>query len=99
MAFERFHYTIPAEQIPGARKDREITLPRFKQIPFGVMRKLRKLSEGEQMFVLLETLAERGQIAESTLEVLDDLPLDAVKDLMDAWAGDSQTSVGESTAS
>lgn len=82
MALEKFHYTTA-----GGKK---ITLPRMDHIPFGVARKLRKESEDEQFYGMLEMVADK-----KTLDVIDEMLPSEVRDLMEAWNKASETTPGE----
>lgn len=81
MALEKFHYTV------GKKK---LTLPRFGELPFGVARKIRKVSEEEQLFILLEEAAD-----EASLEIIDTIPMSEIEKLMQAWMKDSGVTAGE----
>lgn len=85
MALEKFTYKVGT---------RTISLPKFDNIPFGTIRKLRKESKEEQFFGLLESVA-----AAKDLALIDTLGQKEVADLMDAWQKDSGVSLGESSAS
>lgn len=71
-----------------------ITLPPVGQIPYGVLRKVRKLDPDEQDDALLESIAD-----EATIDKIDALPVVEVAKLMNAWQRDAEVSVGESSAS
>lgn len=71
MALEKFHYSF------GTKK---VTLPLFDALPFGVIRKLRKQSEQEQFFALLEEVAD-----EKSLAVIDTMTSGDVADMMTEW--------------
>lgn len=73
----------------------KITLPKFNQIPFGVMRRIRKESESEQIFAILEALLDMGKIKEADLDRIDQLDMDAVSNLLAEWQKDAGTTVGE----
>lgn len=68
--------------------------PVLDNIPFGTIRKLRKESEVEQFFGLLESVA-----AEKDLALIDTLGQKQVAELMEAWQKDAGVSLGESKAS
>lgn len=89
MAMEKFHHTV---DIDG--EEHTIDLPKFSNIPFGVIRKMRKETEAEQMFMLVETIAD-----ENTLALIDQLGMGQMEDLFVAWQKDSGITVGESSAS
>lgn len=83
---EKFHYTLP--------DGHEITLPKFENVPMGVIRKTRKLGSADQVFTLLETL-----LPEPDLEHVDGLDRAGFEKLMLAWRGASEVDLGESSAS
>ncbi len=99
MTFEKFHYTVPAADIEGAKTDKEIVLPRFKNLPFGVMRQVNKADESQQIFIIIDHLIDTKKVSKDTVEVIDSLTIDGVGDLMTAWTKDAETSMGESSAS
>lgn len=82
MAMEKFHYE---------HDGKKFTLPRMNQIPFGVARKLRKESEEEQFYGMLEMVADK-----KALDVIDVMMPDQVREMMDAWGKDSEMTPGES---
>jgi hypothetical protein len=74
---------------------RTVKLPSFDQIPFGVIRKLRKAdNDGEAFFGLIEQVADAD-----ALEVLDSLPLAATGEVFSAWQSHAGVTAGESSAS
>ncbi|WP_282778314.1 MULTISPECIES: hypothetical protein [unclassified Nocardia] len=83
---EKFTYT--------ARNGKKITLPRFDNIPFGVIRKLRKEGETEQFFGLIE-----GVCSAKDLTVIDAMSQAEVREVMTAWQRESAVELGESSAS
>ncbi|UVK62930.1 tail assembly chaperone [Gordonia phage Hexbug] len=90
--FEKFHFKIvTGEDNDGDVVREKVTLPRFKSIPFGLIRKNRSLPEAEQFFALLESVASEEDLAK-----IDKAPQSEVEKLMDAWQEDSGVSVGES---
>ncbi|MEQ6899012.1 hypothetical protein [Microbacterium sp. KR10-403] len=87
MATEKFHYT--------SKSGKKITLPKFGQgIKAGFIRRIRKLSEGEQVFEFIEAVAD-----EKTLEVIDDFDTAELGEFFGAWQKDAGVGVGESSAS
>lgn len=84
---EKFHHTLP--------DGHEIVLPRFENVPMGVIRKTRKLGQADQVFTLLELLLPEEEIEGH----LDNLDRDQFNELMTAWKGASELGLGESTAS
>lgn len=88
MATEKFHYTTNA----GTK----IVLPKFDQIPTGIIRKSRRLAPEDQMFAVLEAYLgdESKQMA-----AIDELPTGELKDFVTAWQKDSGVDAGESSAS
>ncbi|WP_051407139.1 hypothetical protein [Nocardia sp. CNY236] len=83
---EKFTYT--------AKNGKKISLPRFDNIPFGVIRKLRKESETEQFFGLIE-----GVCTAKDLSVIDTMSQAEVRTVMTAWQRESGVELGESSAS
>jgi len=86
MTLERFHQTLPDGY--------SLTLPRFEDIPIGLIRRTRHATPTDQVFTLLEALAPAD-----AWEHLDQLNRGAFDTLMKAWKDDSETDLGESTAS
>lgn len=70
---------------------KKITLPKFGQVPFGVIRKSRKMDPEEQFYFMFEELLD-----EKGLAVLDSLTADQVAELMDAWQSEAGVGLGES---
>jgi hypothetical protein len=72
-----------------------VSVPKFKKVmTFGRARKLRALSEAEQMFTIFEDICD-----EKTLAVLDEMDADETSEFFEAWQADSGVTTGESTAS
>lgn len=61
-------------------KGKSITLPDFKDIPVGVVRKARKLSADEQMWFILESL-----LSDKDLEILDGMGVSEFSKAMNSW--------------
>lgn len=70
---------------------KKIVLPKFGQVPFGVIRKSRKMDPEEQFYFMFEELLD-----EKGLAVLDSLTADQVADLMDSWQNEAGVGLGES---
>lgn len=70
---------------------KKIVLPKFGQVPFGVIRKSRKMDAEEQFYFMFEELLD-----EKGLAVLDSLTADQVADLMDSWQNEAGVGLGES---
>lgn len=85
MAFEKFHYDFDGV---------EIVIPRFKNIPVGIIRRVRNQSEVEQIFTVLEEVTD-----ETTLAVIDGMDTEQLQAFIAAWQGDSKVALGESSAS
>jgi len=68
----------------------DITVAEFKA-PFGLIRKIRKHSESEQGFELIE-----GLLSEDQLAVIDEQSADEVNDFVTAWS--EAASSGEKSA-
>lgn len=81
---EKFVYNVP-----GTKK--KITLPKFGEVPFGIVRRGRHLEAEEQFYFMFEEL-----LSEADLEVLDSLTSDKVGDLMDQWQSEAGVDLGES---
>ena len=82
MALEKFHYEY---------EGKKFTLPKFDQLPFGVIRKLRKESEDEQLFQMFELAAD-----EKALAVIDQMGMKDIEALMTAWQKEAGVTQGES---
>lgn len=83
---EKFHYTLP--------DGRSIAVPRFENIPLGVIRRTRRLEQADQVFTLLEEL-----LPETELALVDQLDRTGFERFMNAWRDGSQVELGESSAS
>lgn len=70
---------------------KKIVLPKFGQVPFGVIRKSRNMDPEEQFYFMFEELLD-----EKGLAVLDSLTADQVADLMDSWQNEAGVGLGES---
>lgn len=86
MALEKFRYT--------SKDGVEIVLPKFSSAKSGLLRKLRKESEVEVIYSLLESLAD-----EKNLALTDDLPIPELGEMYKAWQEDAGVTAGESSAS
>ncbi|PRB08617.1 hypothetical protein CQ047_12110 [Microbacterium sp. MYb72] len=82
---EKFHYTIG---------ETEITLPRFEDIEVGVIRKIRKLGQVDQILTLIESYLDEVQ-----LEAFDTLTREGLEEFATAWRTGSSVTLGESSAS
>jgi hypothetical protein len=92
---EKFHYSIVVGQDDeGDPIKHKLSLPKFDHIPFGLIRKNRKLPQEEQFFSLLESV-----VGAEDLEYIDRAGQGEVMNLMTAWQEDSGISQGESPAS
>lgn len=71
-----------------------ITLPNMRDIPGGVVRRVRKLPDVDAMFTMLEAVATPDE-----LDRIDALPAHRMNDLFKAWSGGAGAgeSVGSST--
>ena len=70
---------------------KKITLPLLSKLKFGLIRKMRKESAEEQMFMLVEQLAD-----DETLAVIDEMDSGQVAEFMEAWQEASDVDSGES---
>lgn len=73
-----------------------ISLPKFGEFPFGVIRKIRKLTDEEQFYSLLELVTKNDP---DTLDVIDEMYADDIVALVEAWQEDAGVSLGESVES
>ena len=73
-----------------------ISLPKFGNFPFGVIRKIRKLEDEEQFYSLLELVTKDYP---DPLDVIDSMYADDVAELVTAWQEDAGVSLGESEES
>ncbi|WP_378736063.1 hypothetical protein [Nocardia brasiliensis] len=83
---EKFTYTSTG--------GKAISLPKMENIPFGIIRKLRKENDTEQFFALIEGVAGAKDLA-----VIDAMTQAEVRELMSAWQKDSGIELGESSDS
>lgn len=83
---EKFHYTLP--------DGHKITLPKMENVPLGIVRKTRRLTQADQVFTMLEEF-----LPESDLEHMDKMDRAGFQDLMEAWKGEAEVDLGESSAS
>lgn len=59
---------------------KSITLPDFKNLPVGIIRKARNLGPDEQMWFILENALEEKQLA-----VIDDMTISEFTEAMTGW--------------
>ena len=85
MAMEKFHYKT---------SHGEIVLPRFKNLPGGLMRTSRKLDPEDRAYTLIE-----GAASEKVLDIFDKLTQGEQAEMMQEWQAESQVTEGESSAS
>lgn len=77
------------------RSGKSVTLPAFASaMTFGRARRLRKLSESEQVFTMLEEIAD-----EDTLAALDEMDSEETEEFFTAYAESSGANLGESSSS
>lgn len=95
---EKFHYKLTVTNVDDdgdeTTSKHEVILPKFDNIPFGIIRKNRSLPQHEQFFALLEEV-----VRPEDLKVIDKTPQKAMTDLMEAWQKDSGVGLGESSDS
>jgi hypothetical protein len=82
---EQFHYT---------HNGATITLPYVSKIRMGIIRKIRRLPGDDQVFTLLEEIADK-----STLAAIDEMDASEFEKFVTAWQQESGVTVGESAAS
>lgn len=75
--------------VPGTKK--KITLPALSEVPFGIIRRSRKLTPDEQFYFMFEEL-----LTDADLDTLDSLTAAQVSDLIDGWQEDAGVDLGES---
>ena len=66
------------------------TLPRFGSWSAGLVRRVRKLSDVDASFTILEEVADP-----ETLAVIDSMPLERFNELQQEWAEHAGVSLGE----
>ncbi|MDH6279340.1 hypothetical protein [Prescottella agglutinans] len=71
-----------------------VTVPAFKSIKPGVIRKTRKLDQADQFWTILESLADDDAIA-----IIDEMDADEFQEFQREWFGHSGVDLGESSAS
>ncbi|MBP2211083.1 hypothetical protein JOJ87_001427 [Rhodococcus ruber] len=79
------------EFVYTAESGETITLPAFKTIKPGLLRKVRKLEAGDQFFTILEAVAD-----EDTLAVVDEMEMEEFTEFQRAWVESSGVDLGES---
>ena len=84
---EKFYWPV------GKKK---LVLPKFGNLPIGIIRKLRNESELEQLFLPFEILFKDEP---EQLDLFDTMTQADVLKLMPAWQKDSGVEMGESTES
>lgn len=72
--------------------NKKIELPKFDQVPFGVIRKIRKEEDQEQFFLMFELVAD-----DKTLAIIDTMSMNEINELMTAWQKDAGVDLGESS--
>lgn len=83
---EKFHYTLS--------DGHELVLPKFEDISVGVVRKIRKLGQADQIFTLIEHYLD-----EADLVHFDAMQRSELEEFAEAWRKGSAVSPGESSAS
>jgi len=95
---EKFHYKLTVTEVDDdgeeIQRKHNVVLPKFDNIPFGIIRKNRSLPQHEQFFALLEAV-----VRPEDLPVIDQTPQKAMTELMEAWQKDSGVGLGESSES
>lgn len=83
---EKFRHTLPDGHV--------LVLPRFENVPVGVIRKTRRLEQADQVFTILEEI-----MTPEDLEHVDKLDRSEFNEVVKAWRAGSSVDVGESSAS
>ena len=86
MAMEKFHHTLEDGTV--------ITLPKFKFVPAGVIRRTRTSNQADQIFSAIEAVA-----SDETVKQIDELTSEQLNDFIKAWQKNSGVTMGESSAS
>lgn len=68
----------------------KIKMPKFKNVPAGVIRKHRTEDEASQTFAILEAVADA-----KTLKVIDAMSIEELGAFVNAWQKDSGATTGE----
>jgi cytoplasmic iron level regulating protein YaaA (DUF328/UPF0246 family) len=76
------------------RDGEEYTLPSFAAMRSGLIRQIRNMDEADALYTVLEEVAD-----ERTLARIDDMPLNELAELMQAWQAHAGVSLGESRRS
>lgn len=61
-------------------KGKKVTLPEFRELPVGVIRKARKESPDEMMWVVIESV-----LSDKELDILDTMSLEEFNEAMKGW--------------
>ncbi len=86
MSLEKFHFTANGV---------EFSIPKFKDLPMGVVRKARKgVDETDKVFTIIESVMGEDS---PELDALDSMGANEFNDFLTAWTGGAQ--VGESVSS
>lgn len=72
---------------------KSITVPKLQDLPFGIVRKTRNLTNDEdRLFTIIELLFSEGS---DELNFIDSLTGSEVEDFMKQWTGEADISAGE----
>lgn len=72
---------------------KSITVPRLENLPFGIVRKTRNLTNDEdRLFTIIELLFKEGS---DELNFIDSLTGSEVEDFMKQWTGEANITAGE----
>ena len=86
---------VPMEKFTYALTDGHVLeLPKFEDIEVGVIRKIRKLGQVDQIFTLIEHYLNEGE-----LERFDQMQRAELEKFAQAWQKGSSVAPGESSAS
>lgn len=69
---------------------RTVTLPPFNSVKPGIIRKIRKLSDVDQFFTVLETLAD-----DATIAIIDDMNQPEFEEFQTGWFKHAGVDLGE----
>lgn len=88
MTLERFHFT---------HNDVEYNIPKFSDLPMGVIRKSRKADDdGDRVFIILEAVMGEGS---AELDAVDDMSAEEFKNFLGEWTEGVSLPEGSSSES
>lgn len=73
---------------------KEFTVPRVDQLKVKVVRKIQNLDAGDELFGILDLIAD-----DKASEVIDEMTMKDLEKFFEAWQANAEVTVGESEAS